>query len=505
MKVTFVHLGREHLGIEYLSSVLKKEGHQTSLAYDPGLFGPEDNVFYIPSLERVFNQKKKVIATIKNSKPDLVAFSVYTSTYRWACGIARIIKETLGVKTVFGGIHASLVPEAVIRNDVVDFVIVGEGELAMLDLAEAISSKKSEYQIPNLWYKKEGRVIKNALRPPIQDLDRLPLPDKELFERDINYRDDYVTMASRGCVFSCSYCCESYYHRIYDGKYFRRRSITSVMRELKRMKEKHHFKRVMFFDSVLFTDRKWLEGFLHEYKKEISLPFRCTGHVSFVDSELIKLMKDSGCYCIDFGVQTFNESIRSNILNRLETNDHIERAFGICDRARLRYDIDLMFGLPTMREDDYKLPIKFMDSHKYFNRLKCYYLSYYPELPIVDKAKVLGIIEGQDIERINNGVIGDWFHSDSIKDPQHKAWKDDFERFYKLYPLIPSFVRRYIVKKKLYRFFHLIPRFAVVYLQLVIGICRKDRRFYIYINNYIFHLKKVLRSIIYSESYTRRR
>ncbi|MFC1514949.1 hypothetical protein ACFL5X_03510, partial [Candidatus Omnitrophota bacterium] len=199
---------------------------------------------------------------------------------------------------------------------------------------------------------------------------------------------------------------------------------------------------------------------------------------------------EAGCYCIDFGVQTFNEDIRSAILNRPETNDQIERAFSICDRARLRYDIDLIFGLPQVGEDDYAAPIEFMDSHHYFNRLKCYYLSYYPKLPIVDKAKGLGIIDGCDIERINNGDIGDWFHSDAIKDPQHKAWKDDFERFYKLYPLIPSFLRKYIVKKKVYRLFHLIPNFVVVFLQLIIGICRKDYRFYIYINNYISHLKK---------------
>lgn len=490
MNVTFVHIGREHLGIEYLSSVLKKEGHKVSLAYDPGLFGPEDNVFYAPCLERVFSRKKDIISTIENTNPDVVAFSVYTSTYPWACDIARIIKQTTGVKTVFGGVHATLVPEVVIKNDFVDFVVAGEGEHALLDLIEAIVSNKPEYNIPNVWYKKNGAVIKNPLRPPIKDLDSLPFPDKELFENEINYKEDYMTMTSRGCKFSCSYCCECYFHTVYGKEYFRRRSISSVIDELRAMKERYHFKRVMFFDSVFFTDKKWLEDFLHEYKKEISVPFRCEGHVNFVDDGLIKLMKKAGCYGIDFGVQTFNEDIRKNILHRYETNAQIDKAFGICDRAKVRYDVDLIFGLPLTEERDYILPIEFMEPHKYFNRLKVYLLSYYPKLPIIDKAREAGMLDVQDIERINNGDIGDFFHKDSIKDPQHKLWKDNFEKLYRLFPLMPSFFRRYIVKKKLYRYFRMVPGVVVTFCQFIIGIYKRDPRFFIYIKRYLRYFKK---------------
>ncbi|MDP7422986.1 MAG: hypothetical protein QGH40_13980, partial [bacterium] len=81
MKICFVHLGREHLGIEYLSSILKEAGHEVALAYDPGLFGTEDNVFYIPFLEKIFSRKEDVLALIERSAPDLVAFTVYTGTY----------------------------------------------------------------------------------------------------------------------------------------------------------------------------------------------------------------------------------------------------------------------------------------------------------------------------------------------------------------------------------------------------------------------------------------
>lgn len=107
MRITFVHIGREHLGIEYLSSMLKQAGHQTFLAYDYGLFSNEDNVLNISFLEKIFSMKKKVINKINETQPDLVAFTAYTSTYPWACEMAKQIKKENRIKIVFGGIHAA--------------------------------------------------------------------------------------------------------------------------------------------------------------------------------------------------------------------------------------------------------------------------------------------------------------------------------------------------------------------------------------------------------------
>jgi anaerobic magnesium-protoporphyrin IX monomethyl ester cyclase len=484
MKITFVHFGREHLGIEYLSAVLKRAGHEVFLAHDPGLFSLEDNVFHIPPLEKFFNRKKSVLAAIEKSNPDIVAFSVYSGTYQWAIDVAGAVKKKIGAKTVFGGAHATLVPEVVIKNGVVDYVIEGEGEGALLDLVETLSSKKETCNIPNIWYRKNGAVIQTPVRPPIDDLDSLPMPDKELFENEINHGDDYMIMTSRGCKFSCNYCCESFMHSLYVRKYFRRRSISSVMHELTEMKRKYHFKRVMFFDSVFFTDKKWLKAFLEDYKRNISVPFRCEGHVSFADDNMIQLMKDAGCYGIDFGIQTFNEDVRKKFLNRFETNGEIRKAFNACDKARLRYDVDLILALPLMKEEDYVLSLQFIDSPRYLNRIKCFNFCYYPKLLITQKAKELGIINDGDIKCLEEGESGDFFHVDSIKHPADKRMKDNFEKLYKIYPLLPRSLRRYVIRNKLYRYFRFLPKPLVILTQLIIGIFKNDLRFYTYIKYY---------------------
>lgn len=492
MKIVFVHLGRENLGIEYLSSILKKAGHETSLALDPGLFSREDNVFYIPFLEKKFSRRAQIIKQIQNLRPDLVAFSVYTSTYRWACDIAKKIKEIINVPVVFGGIHPTLVPEKVIKNDFVDFVIVGEGEGALLELAEVLSSGRLRYEIDNVWFKRNGEIISNKVRPPIENLDSLPFPDKELFQKDVRYKDDYMILTSRGCLFNCTFCCESFLNKLYRERYFRRRNISSVIEELKFMKEKYNFREVMFFDSILFTDKNWLQELMFRFKKEIGVPFRCTGHVNFFSWEIGKLMKEGGCYCIDFGIESMSESTRRNILNRFGSNEQIKRTFDICEKLKLRYDVDLMFGLPEEGERKYLFAVDFFKHFKYFNRLKCYNLSYYPKTKIVEIAKEKKILSEDDIENVENGKIGDWFHVDSIKNKNLRRTKDNFQAFYKLLPLLPSSWVGYILRHKLYRKFYLIPSFLIIFLQVIIAFKHRDYRFIIYPLNYLHHFRNRL-------------
>jgi radical SAM superfamily enzyme YgiQ (UPF0313 family) len=490
MKITFVHLGRENLGIEYLSASLKRAGHKVFLAHDPGLFSREDNILYVPFLEKFFSRKKAVLNEVEKSNPDIVAFSVYTSTYPWALDVAGEVKKKIGAKIVFGGIHATLVPETVIQNDVVDYVVEGEGEGALLDLVEALSSKKESLNIPNVWTRKNGTVVHTPIRPLIADLDSLPLPDKALFEDGINHSDDYMIMTSRGCRFGCHYCCESYLRALYGKGYFRRRSVSSVIQELTEMKQKYNFKRVMFFDSVFFNDRKWLEALLKEYQRKISVPFRCQGHVAYADAEIIEMMKEAGCYGIDFGVQTFNEEIRKKILNRFETNEEIKKAFKNCDQAGLRYNVDLIFSLPLMKEDDYLFALEFVEGCRYLNRIKCFNLCYYPKLKITQKAKELGLISESDMAAFEKGAGGDFFHTDGIGDPAEKRMKDSFRKLYKVYPLLPGFFRRWMLGDKRYLCFHWLPKPMVVLAQLIIGILHRDLRFYTYLSYYWGQLMK---------------
>lgn len=493
MKVAFVHFGRENLGIESLSSVLKINGHKVFLAYDPGLFSREDNVFNVPFLERVFSKKDIIIKSIEREQPDLVAFSAFTSTYQWLLSQAKEIKSKLNLPVLFGGIHPTLVPEEVISRDFIDFVIAGEGEFPLLELVESLGNRQSLRKIKNLWYKEGNSIIKNDLRAPISDLDCLPFPDKELFKNDIRYRDCYMLLVGRGCPYSCSFCCESFLNNLYEGGYFRRRSVNSVMDELIQAKKRYKFRQVYFFDPIFFADRKWTINLLSRYSKEIAVPFKSQGHVNFLNDEMAGSLKAAGCYCVSFGVQTFNQNIREKILNRHESNEQIIKALEICDKHKLRYDIDLILGLPGCTEKDYTLPLEFMHSRKYLNRIKTYYLSFSPKLSIIQAAEKAGMIDEEHINMIRQGFIGDWFHVPSENKLGNQRLNDSFSRLYKIYSIIPKRIVKIIVRRNLHRYFYLIPGFLIVLLRLVVASKNKDYRVMVFIKNYLFHASKLLK------------
>ena len=139
MKIVFVHNGYESLGIEYLSASLRAAGHETALVIDPCLFD-EAGFWHSPALARIFSYREAVLRRVKALKPDLVGFSVFTDTWPWALDLAREIKKRTGAMTVFGGIHPSSAPEAVLAEEAVDFICLGEGDLALPALAAFLRS-----------------------------------------------------------------------------------------------------------------------------------------------------------------------------------------------------------------------------------------------------------------------------------------------------------------------------------------------------------------------------
>ncbi|MEW6076598.1 MAG: cobalamin-dependent protein [Thermodesulfobacteriota bacterium] len=494
MRITFVHLGREHLGLEYLSSIVRREGHQVSLAYDPGLFGPEDNVFCVPALERLFDQRRQVLAAIRESSPDLIAFTVYTGTYQWARGIAAEIRRSLKVPIVFGGIHATLVPEVIIADRNVDFVIQGEAFAAFPDLVAVLASGRGRLDdVSNLWFKRNGVVMNNPLAPPLADLDSLPFPDKTLFENDVNYVDDYVIITSLGCVFNCSYCCESTLNRLYRHQYYRRRSVASVMAELTVMKARYRFKEVMFNDALFFTDREWLRQLMAAYREKISVPFRCFGKVSHLDDDICRMLADGGCYCIEFGMQTWNEDLKRSVLHRNETNAMALEAFGRCDRFGLRYDIDHIFGLPGETVRDHVDGLRYYSRLKRLNRIKCHNLTCFPNTTMARYAREHNVLGAEDEDKLKKGEISDFFHGDAIRDGRLKKAKDLFSKCYKLLPIIPDIIVRRLIRSGDLRVFDLIPKPIVIIGQLLVAVKGRDYRYLVYLKYYPLRIKRSFR------------
>ncbi len=466
MKITFACLGAENLGVGYLSSVLRQAGHETRLVFDPALFN-DKYWLDIPSLARLFDRRREVVDGILAGHPDLVAFSVLTDTYRWALSVAADVKKRADIPIVFGGIHPTSVPELVIREPAVDYVVVGEGEGAILDLAAG------SRDAPNIWRKEGGKVVRREVRPPIADLDSVPFPDKDLFAPFFSQKS-YTLMTARDCPFDCTYCCNSVLHRLY-GHPRRKRSVGNVLAELAWGRERFRFDAVNFMDDNFTLDRKWLKDFLPAFQREFGVSFRCLTHPTIIDYDTAVLLREHGCEAIDIGVQTLNPRIRKDLLNRHMSNERIAESLDAIKKAGLKTHIDHMVGFPGETEEDLVAAARFYTEHPP-NRFTYYYLSYFPATEIIGRAN----LPPEKVESINQGREKMYLSGGSVENAVTK----NFEAVFKLLPLLPPRAVRWILDRKVYRLFRYLPLFPL-FLDLLTMLKTREYRAFYYLGYYL--------------------
>ncbi|MBI4100145.1 B12-binding domain-containing radical SAM protein [Candidatus Microgenomates bacterium] len=411
MKILFVYNGAENLGIEYLSSLLKSKGHKTYLLFDPAIFSGDqliDNRF----LSKIFTIDKKIINKAFRIKPDIIGFSVYTGNYNWCLKVAQNLKIALPkIPIIFGGVHATAVPEKVLLNDFIDYVAIGEGEGVLVNLLNHLEKKESpKYlaKIPNLGFRFNGKINLNPPRPYIWNLDNLPLPDKKIFYEKVPlFAKHYLIMTTRGCPYNCTYCSNDMYHNLYikEKNHVRRRSPENVIEELKMAKKKWDVRLVNFGDDIFTFSLPWLQKFIPLYKSEIKLPFWCSVHPLAVSEKIIALLKEGGCWLVTMGVQSGSERIRKEIFHRYESNQKIIESIMIIKKAGIKISVDNIFGAPSETRSDLEKSLKLYNQVK-VDRIMTFWLTFYPKTDIINFARRYKLISDKEINDIENGVIG---------------------------------------------------------------------------------------------------
>ena len=496
MRITFCCMGWENLGIEALSAALKHAGHKCNLAYDQALFD-DKNYLCIPWLAKLFDQKKKVVQRVIDSRPDLVAFSCYTINYPWALNMAREIKKKLDVPIIFGNVHVSSVPEHVIKEDAIDMICLWEGEEAMVELANSMENGSVDHNIRNIWFKLEdGTILRNDCRVPVKDLDILPHPDKELFEKEVPIKNYYLAALDRGCVYACNYCAVSVAaneYTIMGGKRYREPSVGHAIRELKVMKERYNYDWIDFRHSVFSASTKWVIDFCERYKKEVNVPFRIFYHPKLVNDKTVKALKGAGCFAVQMGLESFDERLRNEILNRKETNEQIVTAVNIMEEHKLKYSLDYILGLPGQVEKELEEAAKFFVELRHCFRISSFMFQYLPKTKMVDIGLSLGLISNKDVADIESGRHGNYMSDGSQADTATYKMFSAWKIFFRMLPYLPIWMKKTILKYKLYKIFKYLPQNLIIkMLDLVIVIRDIDAR--TYVKNYIWWTLRRLRS-----------
>ena len=377
-----------------------------------------------------------LIGLIKKLDPMLVGICVRSSLFKEACRITRDIKSLTRAFVVWGGIHPTIRPLQCL--EFADAVCVGEGEGAILELAVKLSEGKDIRGIRNLWLKDGDKVIKNDLRPLIQELDSLPFPGmtgKNRYIIDQNAVspmpeadsvEAYQIMTSRGCPFSCAYCCNNTLKELFKdkGKLVRRRSVDNVIAELKLAKSAFkNLKYINFFDDVFTFDLDWITRFGSEYKRAIGLPFYCSCHPKYTQEGIIKTLAESGADFMSMGIQSGSEEIRRRYLQRYDTNDEIVKASRMLHKYRIKGWYDIIIDSPleteeTMRET-FELLMRM--SRPFWTRV--FTMTYFPETALTSLALERGFISEDEIEDKKALAFSRWSNTiDLERDDMNLFW-----------------------------------------------------------------------------------
>jgi radical SAM superfamily enzyme YgiQ (UPF0313 family) len=452
VRVTFVTCGLEHLGIEALSAFARRAGHDPSLVYEARPFSSGSGTDS-PLLARLLDPHpedtaERVVAT----RPDVVAFTSYSVTHRWSVEVARAVKRRCAAPIVFGGPHVSATPERAMAEWSIDAVVEGEGEGALVDLIEcATPGGFTRNDVANCTFRRDGTIVRNPVRPLINDLDQLPWADKHGFYATVPaFEHELYVVSRRGCPFRCSFCEYSTFPRQYPGeKPVRRRSIRHLMDELGYWKARGKVRKVFFWDAIFTLDPRWMAEFAAAYAREIAIPFECYTHPQTMTRDMARWLAEAGCIMVRVGVQSVNSDTLAAV-DRKGDRAKVVQTLRHLSECGVPYSVDHIIGLPGEGAADQLDALRFY-AEVQPKRIVTHWMTYFPGTTALDHARASGILDDADIDRILDGDVGPGYMFGG-----NKRYRDHEELLhlsgvFDLLPLLPREAIEWLLDRRRYR------------------------------------------------------
>lgn len=336
--VNSYHHNDYHFGLGYISSYIKTDGHDVQLM-----------VIHSQS------EYPDIIAKIKEFRPGAVGMAAVETQFHYVKEISALIKGSFDLPVVCGGTYTTLYPEALRESPDLDGVFVGESEQAFLEFVNRVEKGEDLRDTPNFaWYDKQtDKVTVNDLLPLVKDLDELPFPDREVFDyQEIIDRMGYAYfLFNRGCPYQCAYCANHALAKTYGkvSNSLRFRSVENCIAEIREVLTKYNVpsKKVYIGDDIFTSNKKWLYSFLEAFKTEFSdYTFFCCTRSNLASDEMFARLKDAGCFRVMMSIESGNDFIRNEIMNRNLSREKIEESFQLAEKYGIETNGMSIIGLP---------------------------------------------------------------------------------------------------------------------------------------------------------------
>lgn len=396
----------EPLGILYLITYLKDHVHDTDID--------------LLDMHILRWDMLQLTDKIIQSKYELVLISSLTIGAQYAYSLIRNLRQYNYHGTIImGGPHPTACPDECIKHGV-DICCIGEGEITLTKLLNAIKTNKELSTIPNIVYKENDSIVHNICNEVFVDMSALSFPDYSLlpdfpsYNTTIHLQDKNARalpiMASRGCANNCPFCSS----KLIWKRRLRFRTVSSVVNEIEYDKMKYGIDQFHFLDDDLLANRNFIENFAKElHRRQLSIKFCCLTTVHAVlnlsQLQLNKILK-AGLCVVEIGFETLMPNVLS-YLKKTYTLDQLPELIRIVNNNNLDVRPLLMYLVPGETLSGYNEASKrFINTIGQINYVKdnwivdnfsiSRYSSCYTRLPgttFYDEADKLGIIIEDDI------------------------------------------------------------------------------------------------------------
>ncbi|MBF0540195.1 MAG: cobalamin-dependent protein [Nitrospirae bacterium] len=314
------------LGLAYIAAVVEKDYSVKILdAQLEGFYNEvkidEDSFRYGLSFEDIERQ-------IKSINPDVVGvsclFDTLSQNAHKVCDITKSIDKT--IITVMGGAHPSVAPEFTLKNQNVDYVLIGEADKSFPELLKAVTNGEID-KIDGIAFRILNNIQINPKTSFIKDLDSLPLPAWHLLKMQEYFKINQSTgslsklspnmpiVTSRGCPARCIFCS---IHTVW-GRSFRYRSPENILNEIQYLIDTYGIKELQFEDdNLIFNKKRALEIFDGMIKRNFNIIWETPNGTAAwaLDDELLEKMKKSGCYRIVLAIESGDQDVLKNIIKK---------------------------------------------------------------------------------------------------------------------------------------------------------------------------------------------
>jgi len=392
------------LGLSYIAAFLEKNNHDVKIldALALGINNREKCNEWI----RTGLNDREIKRKIKKYNPDIVGISsMFTAYSSDMHNCAKLTKEVNpDIPVIVGGAHASVNPEMILKDKNIDIVVKGEGEHTILDLVERLEKGKKIYNTVGTIIRKSKKIFQNPPRPYIKDLDSIPFPARHLLPMDIYLKQfekygEYVMrqpklgiVTSRGCPGKCVFCS---IHSVWGHKW-RGRSAKNVVDEIEYLVNKYKIREFSFSDDNFSLDKNRTIEICDEInKRKLDIKWCTPNGVALwtLDKEIIKKMRDSGCYRLTFGIESGNYETQKFIGKTIKL-EHAKSLIQYANRIGLWTISTFIIGFPLENKKSIEDTIKYA--------IECdtdlalfYILGPFPGTPVYEIARKENLLKGK--------------------------------------------------------------------------------------------------------------